>query len=126
MLDQLQKKLGRRCTDVSKSFVFAGMTDDKIMNAIATELKLNYPYNNTGMLEHKIKIHVQRRNSIEMWWSLSMLKHRDMRPPVEVKQPSIKRVIKGGHGFVHNCTELSPTLLNSPFRTICQCCINTR
>ena len=33
--------------------------------------------------------------------------------PVEVKQPSIiKRVIKGGHGFVHNCTEFSPTLLN--------------
>ena len=29
-----------------------------------------------------------------------------MRPPVDMKQPSIiKRVIKGGHGFVHNRTE---------------------
>ena len=33
-----------------------------------------------------------------------------------MKQPSIiKRVIKGGHGFVHNCTEFSPTLLTHLF-----------
>ena len=31
--------------------------------------------------------------------------------PVEVKQPCIdKRLIKVGHGFVHNCTELSAGL----------------